>query len=357
MRAAVWHKRHDIRIEQFPDPQPLARDEVKLQVAWCGICGTDLEEYLHGPLFIPVEKPNPLTGRTAPLVIGHEFVGQVLETGPDIHDLIPGDRVAVDTLLNCGECFFCKQHMVHLCERLAIMGLSTDGGLAEFVNAPRYMCFKYPATLSDAHAALAEPTSVAVRSVRRGRLMEGETAAIIGAGTIGLLTLEVARAMGAHRVIMVEPEASRRAIAMERGATAAIDPLAKDPVTEVRRLTCGLGADLVFECAGSVKTMMMSPLLARKGGRIVLVGLHDAPVPMQLVSVVIGEQEIIGSFSHVYDEDFGPAVELLSTGRIAVDALITAQIGLSDLVPRGLEELASSKAHHLKILVSPQMGA
>ena len=354
MKAAVWHKRRDIRVESFPDPGPLAPDGLRVQVTWCGICGTDLEEYLHGPLFIPAEKPNPLTGRTAPMVMGHEFVGLVSEVGAAVHDLRPGDRVAVDTLLHCGDCFFCKQHLVHLCEKLAIMGLSTDGGLAEFVNAPRYMCFKYPPTLPDGHAALAEPASVAVRAVRRGRMTEGETVAIIGAGTIGLLTLEVARALGAHRVIVVEPAANRRAIAMQLGATAAVDPQVDDPVSAVRRLTGGLGADIVFECAGSVTTMEMSPLLARKRGRVVLVGLHDAPVSMQLVSVVIGEQELIGSFSHVYDEDFGPAVELLSTGRITAEPLITARIGLDDLVPRGLEELASSKARHLKILVSPK---
>ena len=354
MKAAVWHQRHDIRIEPFPDPGQLAPDGVKVQVAWCGICGTDLEEYLHGPLFIPVEKPNPLTGRSAPMVMGHEFVGVVKQVGPAVHDLQPGDRVAVDTLIHCGECFYCKQHLVQLCDRLAIMGLSTDGGLAEYVNAPRYMCFKYPATLPDMHAALAEPASVAVRSVRRGRLEAGETVAIVGAGTIGLLTLQVVKAMGAAKVIVVELECRRRAIAMQLGAAAAIDPLAGDPVAAVQRLTGGLGADVVFECAGNVTTMALSPLLGRKRGRIVLVGLHDAPVPVQLVSVVIGEQELLGSFSHVYDEDFGPAVDLLSAGKIVAEPLITAQIALDDLVPRGLEELASTKARHLKILVSPQ---
>ncbi|MFB3778729.1 MAG: 2,3-butanediol dehydrogenase [Bryobacteraceae bacterium] len=354
MRAAVWHKRRDIRVESFPDPGPLAPDGLRVQVAWCGICGTDLEEYLHGPLFIPADKPNPLTGRTAPMVMGHEFVGLVTEVGSAVRDLRPGDRVAVDTLLHCGECFFCKQHLVHLCEKLAIMGLSTDGGLAEFVIAPRYMCFKYPPTLPDAHAALAEPASVAVRAVRRARLTGGETVAVIGAGTIGLLTLEVARAMGARRVIVIEPAQNRQAIALQLGAFAAVDPQAQDPVSEVRRLTGGLGADVVFECASNVTAMEMAPLVARKQGRVVLVGLHDAAVPMQLVSVVIGEQELIGSFSHVYDEDFGPAVDLLGTGRITVEPLITAKIGLDDLVPRGLEELASSKARHLKILVSPQ---
>jgi (R,R)-butanediol dehydrogenase/meso-butanediol dehydrogenase/diacetyl reductase len=352
MKAAVWHRQRDIRVEEFPDLGPPAADEVKLQIAWCGICGTDLEEYLHGPLFIPVDKPNPLTGITAPMIMGHEFVGVVQEVGASVADLQPGDRVAVDTLIHCGECFYCRRHQVHLCESLAIMGLSTHGGLAEYVNAPRYMCFKYPATLADAHAALAEPASVTVRAARQGRLAAGETVVVVGAGTIGLLTLQVARAMGASKVIAVELEESRRTIAMALGATAVIDPRAGDPVAAVQRLTGDRGADVVFECAGNVETMALAPQLARKRGRIILVGLHDAPVPIQLVSVVIGEQELIGSFSHVYDEDFVAAVELLATGHIVAEPLITAQIALDELVPRGLEELASTKAHHLKILVS-----
>jgi (R,R)-butanediol dehydrogenase / meso-butanediol dehydrogenase / diacetyl reductase len=355
MKAAVWHARRDIRIEEFPDPGPLAPDEVKLRISWCGICGTDLEEYLNGPLFIPpTDKPNPITGRHAPMVIGHEFVGQVVALGSGITDLKLDDRVAVDTLIHCGECRFCKAHQVHLCERLAIMGLMTDGGLAEYINAPRYMCFKYADGLPDMHAALAEPASVVVRAARRGRLAPGETVAIIGAGAIGLLTVEVARALGAEKIIVFEPAENRRKVAMAVGADAALDPLESDPISAVRRLTGGYGADVVFECAGNTATMSLAPELGRRASRIVLVGLHDAPVPVRLASVVIGEQELIGSFSHVYDEDFSEAVDLLSVGQIVAEPLITAQIGLQDLVRCGLEELTSSKAHHLKILVSPE---
>ena len=355
MQAAVWHARRDIRVEEFPDPDAPAPDEVRLAITWCGICGTDLEEYTQGPLFIPpADRPNPITGRHAPMVLGHEFVGKVIRTGRDVTDLKVGDRVAVDTLIHCGECPYCLRHQVHLCERLAIMGLMTDGGLAEYINAPRYMCFKYAEGLKDAHAALAEPASVAVRSARRGRLAQGETVAIVGAGNIGLLTVEVARAMGADKVIVVEPTESRRRVAFELGASAAIDPTSVDPIEAVRKLTGGRGADVVFECAGITSTMSLAPELARRAGRIVLVGLHDAPVPIRLVSVVTGEQELIGSFSHVYDEDFSAAVDMLSAGQIRAEPFITAQIGLRDLVRCGLEELIASKDKHLKILVSPE---
>ena len=127
-----------------------------------------------------------------------------------------------------------------------------------------------------------------------------------------------------------------------------------DPVSAVKRLTGGRGADVVFECAGITATMAMSPELARRAGRVVLVGLHDAPIPIRLASVVIGEQELIGSFSHVYDEDFSAAVDMLSTGQIVAGPLITAEIGLTDLIRCGLDELNTSKDKHLKILVSPE---
>lgn len=354
MKAAVWHKRKDIRVEEFPDPGPPLANQVRLQVTWCGICGTDLEEYLRGPLFIPVEKPNPITGRQAPMIMGHEFVGTVVELGPGVDDLQVGDHVAVDTLIHCGTCYFCRKHEVSLCDRLAIMGLSTDGGLAEYINAPRYMLFKYPKSVKDEHAALAEPASVCVRAVRKSRLTAGETVVVVGAGTIGLLTMQAAKAWGASRVIVVEVEASRRALAMELGAAEAINPLERDAVAAVQRLTGGVGADVVLECAGTVRAMSLSPELARKQGRVVFVGLHNEPVPIQLVSVVIGEKELIGSFSHVYDEDFSSAVDLITRGLVLPEPLITARIPMDELVPCGLEELASTRARHLKILVSPQ---
>ncbi len=193
MKAAVWYRRRDIRIEEFADPPTPVENEVKIQVRWCGICGTDLEEYMHGPFFIPVGKPDPLTGRMAPMILGHEFVGTVVEIGSGVSDLNIGDVVSPDTLIHCGKCYWCQRHFVNRCENLAILGLTTDGGLAEYVNVPCYMCFKLPERVSPEVGALAEPTSVAVRANRRVRTSCGETVAVVGAGTIGLLCLQVAR--------------------------------------------------------------------------------------------------------------------------------------------------------------------
>lgn len=355
MKAAVWHGRRDIRIEKYPDPKHPREDEVKIQISWCGICGTDLEEYVNGPIFIPVEHPNPITGTRAPLVLGHEFIGTVVEVGAGVKDLSVGDVVAPDTLIHCGKCHWCLRHEVHLCENLAILGLMTDGGLAEYVNAPRFMCFKLPIGVSPEVEALAEPAAVAVRALRRGRIAGGETVAIIGAGTIGLLSLEVARISGAAEIYVIEPAKNRREVALQLEATETINPDDEDPFKCIKNFTNGLGVDLVIEAGGTEKTMLMAPRLARRGGRVVYLGVHNQPAPYNFFPMVNNELELIGSFSHVYDEDFKAAVTYLGEGRIKAEPLISSRISLDDLIEKGLNELLTNKTRNLKILVSPQL--
>ena len=155
MKAARWHGPRDVRVETVPDPTPGPGDLV-LRVDWCGICGTDVEEYLTGPHWIPTEQPNPLTGARAPITLGHEFAGEVVALGRDVRDLRVGDSVAPDTLIYCGRCYWCRRHQVHLCESLAALGLMADGGLAEFCVAPAAMCLTVPPSLPPDHAAMAE---------------------------------------------------------------------------------------------------------------------------------------------------------------------------------------------------------
>jgi (R,R)-butanediol dehydrogenase/meso-butanediol dehydrogenase/diacetyl reductase len=356
MKAAVWYGRRDIRVEEFPDPPPPGENEVKIQVAWCGICGTDLEEYLYGPLYIPVNGPNPLTGRMAPMILGHEFAGTVVEVGPGVNDFKVGDVITPDTLIHCGECYWCRRHYVHQCEKLAILGLMTDGGFAEYVNAPTYMCFHLPPGVSPEVGALAEPASVAVRANRLAGTSFGDRVAVIGAGTIGLLCMQTAFLAGASEVYVLEVEASRREVASRMGATQVLNPPELDPVEAIKDLTGGHGVDVVLEAGGNSETIAMAPKLARKRGRVALLTLHNEPVPINFFPLVCDEIQLIGSFSHIYDEDFAAAVSLLGSGRIQAEPLITGRIGLDDVVEKGLEELLANKAGNLKILVSPQEG-
>lgn len=353
MKAARWHARHDIRIDDIPEPTAPGPGEVIIKVGACGICGTDLEEYTDGPLFVPVDEPNPLTGRKAPLTMGHEFAGEVVEVGKGVTAFKPGDHLAPDVLLYCGECYWCQRHQVNLCDKLAALGQMDDGGLAEYCKLPVKMAIPVPNGLSDDHAAMAEPLSVAVRAVRRGRLAPGETVAVFGGGTIGLFCLQVALAAGAGEVFVIEPLQGRRELALKLGASAVIDPKAVEPIEELRRLTRGVGPDLVMEAAGVAPVTPVAIHAARKGGRIVLVGIPVAPTTFNFFEVVFTEKEVIGSLSHVYDEDYATAIRWLGDGRIQAEPLISVRIPLARLVEDGLERLADQSTETLKVIVKP----
>jgi (R,R)-butanediol dehydrogenase/meso-butanediol dehydrogenase/diacetyl reductase len=353
MKAAVWHARNDIRVEEVPEPGAPGPGELVIKVGACGICGTDLEEYRDGPLFIPVDEPNPLTGRKAPLILGHEFAGEVVEVGRGVVDFKVGDRIAPDVLIYCGECYWCRRHQVNLCEKLAALGLMGDGGLAEYCRMSTAMCIALPNGLSYDHAALAEPLSVAVRAIRKGRIQPGARVAIFGGGTIGQLALQSARVAGAGEVFMVEPLASRRQLALSFGASAALDPTSEDVVESLRQLTRGVGPDLVVEASGNANAVATAIAAARKGGRIVLVGLPVKQTALNFFDVVSAEKEIVGSLSHVYDEDYATAIRWLGDGRVIVDPLISVRLPLDRLLDDGLHRLEARPHETLKVIVVP----
>lgn len=343
MLALRWHARADVRLDDIPPPPPPRSREVQLRVAACGICGTDVEEYRNGPIFIPVGVPNPLTGRAAPLTLGHEFAGEVVAVGAGVTSPRPGDRVAVDTLIFCGTCYWCQRHQVNLCERLAALGLMADGGLAELCNAPVHTLLPLPDTVSDEAGALAETLAVAVRALRRGRLVVGERVAVIGAGAVGLMALQAAIASGATTVTVVEPRAERRRLATELGASAVLSPAG---VLDVE-------ADMVVECSGSVSAVVSAIQAARKGGRIVLVGIYGQPSEVNFLDLVGTEKELIGSLSHVYDEDFAAALALLGRGAVRAEPLVSDRVPLERALEDGLLALVREPQAHLKIIIQP----
>jgi (R,R)-butanediol dehydrogenase / meso-butanediol dehydrogenase / diacetyl reductase len=352
MQAARWHGRGDVRVEEVAQPQP-GPGELLLRVAWCGICGTDVEEYLTGPAIIPTDVPNPLTGRAAPITLGHEFAGTVEALGEGVNGIRVGERIVPEVVLFCGACFFCRHHEYALCLKWAALGLMADGGLAELAVVPAATCVRLPDSLSDEEGALVEPTEVAVRAVRKSELRLGETVAVIGGGTIGLLVVQVARAAGASAVYVVEPRAARRSLAVELGATASFD-LAQDGAQATLREVCGgVGPDVVFECAGAAETADLAVHTARKGGRIVLVGIRAERVLLSTLEIVLGEKHLVGSVQHHYDEDLPQAVRLLAEGRVRVRPLITGRVPLARVVEDGLRVLAEHPDHHLKIIVGP----
>jgi (R,R)-butanediol dehydrogenase/meso-butanediol dehydrogenase/diacetyl reductase len=351
VKAAVWHGRRDVRVEEVPEPPSPPRGQVKVEVVWCGICGTDLHEYLGGPLYIPVDAPHPMTGAQAPIILGHELSGRVVEVGPGVTRIDVGDRVALCPIIGCQECEWCRSGAMGLCTSIAFLGSSWHGGgFARFVNVYDYMCYRLPPEVPYEVGALVEPFAATLRSVKRAEVRPGDTVAIIGSGPIGLMALQSARIARAGQVVAFEPAARRQALALECGASAVVDPVAQDPVAAIRDLTGGAGADVVIECAGLEATGVLAGRVARRRGRVVVMGVFERPAPLDYTDVVYGEKTVMGSMGGygVFDE----AIKAMAEGRFSGEPLITGRIGLEDLLD-GFEALIRHKEENVKILVSP----
>lgn len=344
MRAARWHGRRDIRLVDVPVPEVTA-GQVLVRVERVGLCGTDLEEYLEGPVDIPVVTPHPGSGMTAPLTLGHEVVGTVAECPGG--EIVPGTRVVPDVVVGCGQCWWCERHQTGLCPQLAVRGLQCDGGLATYLAADAGTCVIVPDMTPVDVAAFAEPTAVAVRAMRKAGDIAGATVAIVGAGTIGLLTAQVAQARGAARILVVEPRKERRDIAASLGLPEVIGP---DAVAALAK--AGRGADVVLECAGNQPAMDTALALCRAGGTVVAIGTPCTPLTLPMRSVVLAEKRILGSAAHLWDEDVAAAVALLGSGLLRTEPLLTDVIPLERAVEDGFERLARDPLA-LKILVAP----
>jgi (R,R)-butanediol dehydrogenase/meso-butanediol dehydrogenase/diacetyl reductase len=351
MLAARWYGRKDIRVVEVPVPANPKPGWLIARVDACGLCGTDIEEYLHGPLLTPVDVPFPLTGATAPLTLGHELVGTVTEVVGDGVTLTPGTRVAIEGNLFCGHCEWCKAGQYNICPSAGQLGQRTDGGLAHYVATPEYCCIPYTDQLPAEQAALAEPLSVAVRAIRRGGVGVGTRVGVVGGGTIGLLTAQVARIAGADTVLLVEPHPGRRALAAKFGVTVAVTPAEAEAAAGPA--TGGHGLDVVLDCAGVQAATPQAIKLTRRGGRTVLVAIYPGDLTFDPLDFLGSEKELVASMSHLYTSDYPDAVRLLETGRVDVRPLITDQVALPDVVKAGFEALVARPQDHLKVIVRP----
>jgi (R,R)-butanediol dehydrogenase/meso-butanediol dehydrogenase/diacetyl reductase len=350
MKAAVWYGKKDVRVEDVPEPPAPGKGEVKIKVHQTGICGSDLHEYHAGPIFIPTEEHHPLTSKKAPLILGHEFSGEVVEVGEGVTNVSVGDRVAPDAAQHCGECYMCKVNRYSLCEKLAFTGLMADGAFAEYVNVPAYTCFKLLPELSNEAGALVEPIAVGIHAIRQGKMMEGDTVAVVGAGTIGLVTIQAARAAGASKVFGIEIAKDRKAFAKELGAIV-LDPTETDVAEAVREQTNGQGVDVAVECIGKAETVNTGIQCCKRGGRTVVVGIFEKAGEVMYNDLVFEEKEIVGSLA--YYGEFDTAIALLADGRLQAEPLITGKIKLENIVEDGFEELLKNPESNIKILVEP----
>jgi (R,R)-butanediol dehydrogenase/meso-butanediol dehydrogenase/diacetyl reductase len=336
MLAAVYHGRRDIRVQEWPAPPKPRPGWVTVAITCCGICGTDIEEYLHGPVVIPTE-PHPLTGAKAPLVLGHEGAGIVVATGAG-SGIETGTRVGLENSVGCGHCTACLSGNRQLCSQLAVMGLMLDGALAEAVNVPASMCAELPAGLPDEAGALAESLSVAVRAVRRAGTVEGVDVHVFGAGTIGLMTAQVARTAGAGSVTLRDPSSTRLVRAKSMGFEVA------PPGPEGGR------AAVVFECTGTEAGLSDSLSATAKSGTTIVLGVHDRPRETDLLALLMDERVILASLSHAMN-DYLRAIELLDQRKVDFESLITDRVPLASAVDRGFKALVDDPEAHLKVLI------
>jgi L-iditol 2-dehydrogenase len=319
MKALVLNEYKSLVIEDAPKPL-VAPNEVLIRVHSCGICGSDV----HG-------FDGSSGRRIPPMIMGHEASGVIAEVGTDVEGFSNGDRVTFDSMISCLNCIFCRNGQANLCDNRRVLGVSCDeywrnGAFAEYVNVPEHIVYNVPDDVSFNHAAMVEPVSVAVHAANITPITLGDTAVVIGAGMIGLLTVQAARAAGCARVISVDLADDRLELAKKLGANETINSGTTDAVAAVLELTGGRGADVVFEAVGATPTVKMAIESVRKGGVVTLIGNIASTIEFGLQSVVTREITVLGSCAS--SNDYPACLELLRTGAIRVDDMISAVVPL-----------------------------
>jgi (R,R)-butanediol dehydrogenase/meso-butanediol dehydrogenase/diacetyl reductase len=340
MRAAVYHGPRDIRIESVADPVDPPPGEVVIEVGRAAICGTDSSEWAHGPL---LARP--------PVVLGHEFVGRVVAKGSAVEEVAIGARVVCGAGVSCGTCAWCRAGRTNLCAGYSTIGLHRDGGLAQYVSSPATICLTVPDSLPDEAAATAQPLAVALHAVRRSGVGHGEACAVIGVGGIGAFIIAAAAARGASPLIALDIDEQRLATALRLGADVAIDVRGQSIEQAILSETGGDGAQVVIESSGSPHAPVAALAAARRGGRVVLVGLQSAPRELDLFSFTVREVDLVTTLAHVCDVDLPESLSLLASSDIA-EVVIDRVIALEDLVEQGIRPLAQGSARG-KIVVAP----
>jgi (R,R)-butanediol dehydrogenase/meso-butanediol dehydrogenase/diacetyl reductase len=328
MLAAVFEGEGQLAIREVPIPALQSPQDVLVRVEVCGVCGTDIR-FLAVPPVIHARKG---------VILGHEYIGQVVEVGSGVQQFRPGDRVAVIPDVPCGQCRFCAESRPNLCERMVSIGGDTDGGFAQYALAPARALYPISPDLPVEEGAFVELLSCVMGGVSKAALLPGEDVVVLGAGPAGLVYMKVLKAAGAGQVIMAEVSPWRIDFARRAGADLVIDPRREDLRQTVRAATDG-GAHVVVDAVGSQLTAAMT--VARKGGCIVVFGEdHTAECMVRPHDIQGQELRILGSFIGI--QVFPKAVHSLESGAVTLSSLITHRLSLAEL-PSGIAELAAGR--------------
>jgi L-iditol 2-dehydrogenase len=344
MKALLLSQYNQLDIADVPAPEP-GQDEILVSVAACGICGSDVHGYDGGS-----------GRRIPPIVMGHEAAGVVAAVGGGVTTFKPGDRVTFDSTVYCGKCEFCLQGEINLCNNRQVIGVSCAefrraGAFAESVVVPERISYHLPEELAFEEAAMLEAVSVALHAVRVSEMKGGETALVIGAGMIGLLTLQAAKALGASKVWIADIDESRLKTAKTVGADETFLLSGDALVKEIQSRTGGKGVDLVLEAVGRNETIAASISSVRKGGTVTLIGNISPEVKLPLQVVVSRQIRLQGSCAS--SGEYPQAMELLASGKIKVKPLITAVAPLED-GPRWFSRLHSGEPNLMKVVLDPR---
>jgi L-iditol 2-dehydrogenase len=346
MKALLLEEYRRLAVVDLPVPEPGA-GEVLVRVAACGICGSDVHGY-----------DGSSGRRIPPVVMGHEAAGIVAAVGEGVDGFAVGDRVTFDSTVFCGECGFCKRGEVNLCEQRQVLGVSCGeyrraGAFAEYVIVPERIVYALPDAMGFSEAAMLEAVSVALHAVNVGEMSRSETAMVIGAGMIGLLVVQAAKAAGSSRVISADIDATRLRLAKDVGADEVIDGSGEGLIREVMRLTGGRGVDVVYEAVGRDETVSAAVDCVRKGGTVVLVGNITPTVTLPLQKVVSRQIRLQGSCASA--GEYPEAIRLIAEGKIKVAPLITAVAPLTD-GPKWFERLYGHEPNLMKVVLDPREG-
>jgi L-iditol 2-dehydrogenase len=345
MKALLLSEYNHLSVTEQPRPAP-ADEELLIQVAACGICGSDVHGY------------DGSTGRRIPpIVMGHEAAGIVTEVGTNVSGFAPGDRVTFDSTVYCGTCDYCLRGEINLCNNRQVIGVSCGeyrraGAFADFITVPARIAYKLPDTFSFPDAAMLEAVSVALHGVAVSQMTGGKTVLVIGAGMIGLLLLQAARAAGAARVYISDIDPTRLKLAAELGTDATLEASGSALIDQILHLTHGNGVDHVLEAVGRDETIANAIDCVRKGGTVTLVGNISPQINLSLQKVVSRQIRLQGSCAS--SGEYLQAIELISSGKIKVKPLITAVAPLSQ-GPSWFDRLHAREPSLMKIVLDPRL--